>query len=554
VGGARRLQPSSEPSDTPLDTPPLQFMTGMRNQPHLARPLREALGSIVNIVSADAVFISYFLPEATGKVFLLQPEDAINLAGNTLNSTDDIVDLVRGGAPTDPTNIDGLSQISGAAGGDLRRQLGELHLPPPGTSESSFAAKQHSRALELSLLSSVPPYLPSNASSETLRLGITMLSASADKAAADRDNFLYRTSTTSALYGVLGPSLGGIGDALQLTALDVYITPGSVKQVTLPYTRSWLYYLLDYLRKNIIMICTVCSIIAAWMVAIAIWRTYCPRSKFKWGAVKRKVPVGPLTSVSKRQVAPDTEVDARAGKARESKRYLDAIEAKLLNPEPTADELDFSEEERGSSRGRGQGGRGGYKARASRRNSYEERGSAFALDTSSVPGSVHDTMDDLITSHSSVSREPSMAEAADAFSGGSGGSGGSGDIRGISVQLQPSPTSAAAASFREGTGGALGSSLSSLRKKHGTFKPIATKPAHAIEVGDDLEGAAKRTELMAKQLLSRSTTQQPLKGGARAALMGAGSKALIGGGLAGLGSSLPSLGPASKGAVNGSEQ
>jgi len=342
-----------------------------------------------------------------------------------------------------------------------------------------------------------------------------MLSASADKAAADRDNFLYRTSTTSALYGVLGPSLGGIGDALQLTALDVYITPGSVKQVTLPYTRSWLYYLLDYLRKNIIMICTVCSIIAAWMVAIAIWRTYCPRSKFKWGAVKRKVPVGPLTSVSKRQVAPDTEVDSRAGKARESKRYLDAIEAKLLNPEPTTDELDLSEEERGSSRGWAHCRSGGYKVRASRRNSYEDCGSAFALDAGSIPGSVHDSMDDLINSHSSVSRE------------GTGGGAG---------------------------GGALVSTLSSPRIKHGTFKPIAIKSAHAIELGDDLEGAAKRTELMAKQLLSRSTSQHPNKGGVRAALMGAGSKALIGGGHAGLGRSLPSLGPASKGPVNGSEK
>ena len=498
-GGRRELQAGAgaEGNATALN-PAVLMARGLVERAELARGLREAIGASIGVF-ADAVFVSYTLPVATAGLRTYLPEDAINTFGNRFNTTDAIIDFVMGGAPKDPTNRDGLSTIPGG------RRLEEAQ------------ARAHARRLELSLLPSPPAVPAPNATSMQLRMGFSCLTPSLLTAQQARELLLSDIqSDTSRLSLSLGAALAVLRTTLNLTA-TFSIPAASIRAVTLPYTRSWLYYLLEFLRRNIQTIVIACSALMVILVGFGVWRAYRPPRKGKWGMPKKKVSRLVLAG-AQRSESKGGEAGEESEAARSRKRHLAAVEAKLLNPEPTADELEFSPapSDVPQTRGARAAGGGGSSGRA---DSFAD-GSAFGLD--SLPGSVHDTMDDLLASHRSVSTDGAAMGALSQSRPGTSGSVGAGAGGGsVATSASGAPPSVQ----RRGFG-----------RKPTALKGLTTVLRTNVDLGlekteEELEAEARHTEKMARELLARPSGKaaRPLAGGGRAVLLGAGARAAAAG-------------------------
>ena len=274
--------------------PAVLMLRGLTANPALVRRLRQAFSGLASVV-ADAIFLSFTVPLATGELRLLKDSDEVNTFGNVYNTTDQIVDAVMGAPPVDPNAPSG-GAISAAGQGDagrLRNLLAagwraDSAAPAAGSLPLAAATGGARRRLALTLIETQPEVSPPNASSTQLRLGFVFLApTSADAIARSQLFAAEATGATAALAAPLGAALGAISETLNVTS-TYSIATGSVRTVTLTHTRSWLYMLLAYLRANAVMALAGFLWMVLLLLLVMVWRHYCKARALKCGAPRKK--------------------------------------------------------------------------------------------------------------------------------------------------------------------------------------------------------------------------------------------------------------------------
>jgi len=220
----------------------------------------------------EAMLLAYHAQVWTGGLVTHDITEPFNTIGSRFNSTDELVDSVLGGnfaimAPAGDglmTENEGVKRrrLTGGGGQSHARRLSDLPLIPPSSPPS-------------------PP--PQNVSSPSLILGFSLLTPSSEDA---RNLSLALMALTDADFSAaLAPALSKIASSLSTTlsasnnasiivpSLTPTLLRATVKVQKLPYSRTFFFSALAYLRKNIftvlasaigLMLATLCCV--GWFV------------------------------------------------------------------------------------------------------------------------------------------------------------------------------------------------------------------------------------------------------------------------------------------------
>ena len=473
--------------------PAVLMLRGLTANPALVRRLRQAFSGLASVVT-DAIFLSFTVPLATGELRLLKDSDEVNTFGNVYNTTDQIVDAVMGAPPVDPNAPPG-GAISAAGQGDagrLRYLLAagwraDSAAPAAGSSPLAAATGGARRRLALTLIETQPQVSPPNASSTQLRLGFVFLAPTISDAIARSQLFAAEsTGATAALAAPLGAALGAVAAALNVTS--TYSIPlDTVRTVTLPYSRSWLYMLLAYLRANAVM--AVAAFL--WLVLlllVMVWRHYCKARALKCGAPRKKTFKLVQPGRAGREGGGETsaEEEERRARARASSPNRLAVLKTALGRAGPMEAWPSSDV--------------GAPARYSRSQDSaaaggDEHASAFGSpnpgSASASPRPDSDSLDDAVASvQSSASADAAALESA--------GSGGEGEGASASPQPLASPRGAAAAAA------AAAAVRARRRPEASTLRPPLQLSARERSQAE-LEADALRSEAVARELQARPT-------------------------------------------------
>lgn len=430
--------------------------------------------------------------------------------GSPLNTTDGLVDAVLG--PNNPVQAPAGEGLISSSGGTARRML---------------AASRRARRLgTLGLYpASTPPTPPTaNASSTALVLGFVVLTSTA----ADAQNL---SQTLLAMSDAdftarLTPALTSIAASLNVTYSRVgppTLLRSSVATQSLPYSRTFFYSALAFLRKNITTVIAVSSALIILVCCFLAWRIYVVRNRPK-DYKKARAKAG-----RKGKTSAKVQPLLSATTATRNHRLAD-LETSLKAKDLGSDEGEWSSDEGGST----------ATGRDPKKNDTSTTAALLEGTVGTLPGSLDGGSS--VDGNSTAGEEDSVSVARKQQSEGGGGGGLAGQ-GGVALSNPFTPTSPEGSvplttKLGGGVGGAaLGPKLRGARRKPFSERDPRAAATHATPHGlefDDEERVLKQTQESvdaASKLLAR---------GAAGRLRGAGRK-LVGGKMGSKG--LPPLKP-----------